>query len=204
MGTPRPARPFPNLPLLRVVGQVGAAFVVAEGADGVYVIDQHAAHERVLYERLLGAREADGEAAPPRQPLLDPPLLELSAPQAAALERYEGALAGLGYGLEPFGERALRVRSVPACLAARDARSEIGAVLDDLAGAERTPVHHNAAAAVTACHAAVRAGQRLGDEEMRALLRDLERCGAPHTCPHGRPTLMHLPTAELERQFGRR
>ena len=191
----------PSLPLLRVVGQLSALFIVAEGPQGMYLIDQHAAHERVLYERLLAMA---GSGAPARQPLLDPPLLELSPTQAAALIGFERSLAAVGFDLEPFGDAAVRLRALPALLSPRDARSSLLALLDDLAGADRVPARYDPVAAATACHAAVRAGQTLSPEEMRALLRDLEQADNPHTCPHGRPTLLHLPTEDLERRFGRR
>ena len=98
----------------------------------------------------------------------------------------------------------MRLRALPALLSPRDARSSLLALLDDLAGADRVPARYDPVAAATACHAAVRAGQTLSPEEMRALLRDLEQADNPHTCPHGRPTLLHLPTEDLERRFGRR
>ena len=179
---------------------MGATFLVAEGPDALYLIDQHGAHERVLYERLLAA-PAGPEA---RQPLLDPPLLELSAEQAAALAGHEAALTALGFELEPFGERTLRLRALPACWAPGDARSALLALLDDLAGPDRVPERHDPVAASAACHAAVRAGQRLEPLELRALLRDLERCLNPHTCPHGRPTLLRLSNQDLARRFLRR
>ena len=208
---PRPlTAPLPRLPLLRLVGQLRQTFLVAEGPEGMVLVDQHAAHERVLYERLLAA----GAGAPsPRQILLQPPLLELTAPQAAALDERAADLRALGFETEPFGERTLRLRALPACLsrpgAERDARALLAALLDDLAGAPPEPERGAAtqpqrAAASAACHGALRAGRTLATAEMRALLHDLEACDNPHTCPHGRPTLLAFPAADLERQFGRR
>ena len=202
--------PLPRLPLLRLVGQLRGTFLVAEGPEGMVLVDQHAAHERVLYERLLAAGAG---AASPRQILLQPPLLELTAPQAAALDQRAADLRALGFETEPFGERTLRLRALPACLsrpgAERDARALLAALLDDLAGAPPQPARDAAAgpqraAASAACHGAVRAGRMLAAAEMRALLQDLEACENPHTCPHGRPTLLAFPAADLERQFGRR
>jgi DNA mismatch repair protein MutL len=211
---------LPNLPLLRVVGQLRATFIVAEGPDGMVLLDQHAAHERVVYESLLAktsvgtaeagqAQESEtqeqgaaGSAA--RQPLLDPPLLELSAAQAAAWASHDAALAVAGFELEDFGDRSLRLRAIPAAMGERDARASLLAVLDDLAGAVAEPQHHDPVLASTACHASVRAGQTLDIEEMRALLRGLERCDNPQTCPHGRPTLIEFPADDLYRRFGRR
>ncbi len=207
---------LPGLPLLRVVGQLRATFIIAEGPEGMVLLDQHAAHERVVYESLLGkagsglagdsaentpARSSDHTVA--RQPLLDPPLLELSAAQAAAWASHDEALALAGFELEDFGDRSLRLRAVPAAMGERDARASLFAVLDDLAGAVAEPQHHDPVLASTACHASVRAGQTLDVEEMRTLLRDLERCNNPQTCPHGRPTLIEFAADDLYRRFGR-
>ena len=200
-GAPAP-RPATGLPLLRLVGQVQDCFLVAEGPQGMVLIDQHAAHERVWYERLLA--RGTGEAG--RQALLEPTLVELTPPQAAALLENEAALAAQGLELEPFGERALRLRALPACLgrAECDPRAALGALLDDLAEGGSVPPRHDPLTASLACHASVRAGQTLQLDEMRALLRDLERCENPHTCPHGRPTLVEFAASELQRRFGRR
>ena len=187
------------LPLLRLVGQLRSMFLVAEGPQGMVLIDQHAAHERVVYEQLLG-RDA-GQTA--RQELLDPPLLELTPEQAAAWSAHGESLLLAGFVVEDFGDRAVRLRAVPAAMGERDARAALLAVLDDLAGAERVPLHHDPALASTACHASVRAGQTLSQDEMRRLLHDLEACENPHTCPHGRPTLIEFEAAELMRRFGR-
>ena len=195
-----------GLPLLRLVGQLRATFIVAEGPDGMLLIDQHAAHERVVYERLLAARGSPGGV---QQALLEPLLLELTVDQAAALAGHDNALHALGFTLEPFGDRALRVRTVPAVLmnsetGAAATRASLEAVLDDLAGAPVEAAHHDTVAASAACHGSVRAGMTLAPEEMTALLHNLEACDNPHTCPHGRPTFIGFPAADLERQFGRR
>jgi DNA mismatch repair protein MutL len=198
-GAPRSQREM--LPLLRVVGQMAQAYVVAEGPDGLYLVDQHAAHERVLYDRLLAGLPRDGSAV---QPLLEPLLVELAAPEAAALAEHAEALAALGFDLEPFGERAWILRQVPILLGGRDLKAALHAILADLDAGRRLPTIAERAAAAVACHAAVRAGMQLSLEEMRQLLEDLERTPNPRTCPHGRPTIVHLSTTDLERQFGRR
>ena len=193
---------LPGLPILRLLGQLRSTFIVAEGPQGMVLIDQHAAHERVTYERLLAARNDANDAAT-QQALLDPPLLELSVAQAAALAQHVEALSAFGFSLEPFGDRSLRLRAVPACFGERDARASLTAVLDDLAGEERRAQRNDPVAASTACHSSVRAGQTLKTEEMSAVLRDLEQCDNPHSCPHGRPTLVEFATRDLLRQFGR-
>jgi DNA mismatch repair protein MutL len=190
------------LPLLRVVGQMGTTYVIAEGPDGMYLIDQHAAHERVVYDRILVQR---GQAAArPAQPLLEPALAELDPVQAATLEEHRENLAGLGLEVEPFGDTSYLVRSVPAGVGGADVVGALRSLLDQLAGERRVSDPFARAAATVACHASVRAGTALAMDEMRRLVEDLERTGSPRTCPHGRPTLIHVSTELLERQFGRR
>ncbi|MCL4231775.1 MAG: DNA mismatch repair endonuclease MutL [Dehalococcoidia bacterium] len=190
------------LPLLRVVGQVGLTYIIAEGPDGMYLIDQHAAHERVVYDRIVAQRAAAG--APATQPLLEPELLELDALQAATAAEFADHLAGLGLGLEPFGERGYLVRAVPAGVGGTGVVSALRSLLDQLAGERRVADPFARAAATVACHGSVRAGTAMALEEMRALIEDLARTGSPRTCPHGRPTLVHVGADAIERQFGRR
>ncbi len=189
------------LPMLRVVGQLNATYVICEGPDGMYLLDQHAAHERVVYDRLVAApRVAEGNV----QPLLEPLVLELEAGLAATLDEHRESLARLGLETEPFGDNAALVRSVPAGLGSRDVIEEVRALLQKLENEQRVDDPFGKAAATVACHASVRAGMLLSMEEMRRLVEDLERTTAPRTCPHGRPTLVHLGTEAIERQFGRR
>jgi DNA mismatch repair protein MutL len=197
------ARPRPDerpaVPVLRVIGQMGTTYIIAEGPDGMYLIDQHAAHERVLYERIL---DRQGSADPEIQGLLTPAIVETTPAQEAILSGTTETLRGLGFDLEPFGAGALAVRAVPAVLAGRDAARAVYELLDALAAPEDTPVADRAPMTL-ACHAAVRAGMTLSLEEMRGLIRELERCKAPRTCPHGRPTMMHLSASALDREFRR-
>ena len=190
------------LPLLRVVGQMGTTYVIAEGPDGMYLIDQHAAHERVVYDRIV-ARMAD-PAALPVQPLLEPALAELDPLQSATLEEHRHHLQTLGLDVEPFGERAYLLRAVPSGIGGTDVVGALRALLDQLAGDRRVTDPFGRAAATVACHASVRAGTALAMEEMRRLVEDLGSTTSPRTCPHGRPTLIHVSTDLLERQFGRR
>jgi DNA mismatch repair protein MutL len=192
-----------QLPLLRPVGQIENTYVIAEGPDGLYLVDQHAAHERVLYERFL-ARGENG--ARELQPLLQPATLELTPRQRALLDAFAGELAAAGLEVEPFGEGAHIVRAVPPALAGRDAARAVGELLD-LLEREDLVVGQDGAhrvAASLACHASVRAGQTMTEEEQRELLRLLEAADQPRTCPHGRPTMIHISVQALERQFGRR
>jgi DNA mismatch repair protein MutL len=198
------------LPLLRPVGQVGNTYVIAEGPEGMYLIDQHAAHERVLYERFLRERR---DGVRDVQPLLQPAPVELTPGQRARLVEFGGELEASGLCVEPFGaDGAYLVRAVPPALAGRDAARAVSELLDLLAredlpadGAPGEPqdTAHRVAASL-ACHAAVRAGQSMGDEEQRELLRLLEGAEHARTCPHGRPTMVHLSADTLARQFRRR
>jgi DNA mismatch repair protein MutL len=191
-----------SLPLLRPVGQLGNTYVIAEGPDGMYLIDQHAAHERVLYERFL-TQGRDG--ALDVQPLLQPQPLELTARQRALLEGFAAELESSGLSVEPFGDGTYLVRAVPPALAGGDVVRAISELLD-LLGREDGPTEEPAhrVAASLACHASVRAGQTMTDDEQRELLRLLESAEHPRTCPHGRPTMIHLSSDTLARQFRRR
>jgi len=204
---PPPAGPAAHshrdvLPLLRVVGQLNATYIVAEGPDGMYLVDQHAAHERVVYDRLLAQRATAG--APAVQPLLEPLLIETGAALASVAAASEADLQALGLVLEPFGEGVLLLRQVPVGFRADDPVAAVVSVLEAIERDERVPAGFGRAAATIACHSSVRAGMALSTEEMRRLLEDLAATATPRTCPHGRPTLVLLGTEAIERQFGRR
>jgi DNA mismatch repair protein MutL len=195
--------PMAGFPLLRPVGQVGRSYLVAEGPDGIYLIDQHAAHERVLFERLMEQVASGGVDS---QGLLEAEMVELSADQAPLLEDQRATLNRLGFDVEPFGRRAFRVRALPALLGGLSAEVALRAAVEDFEEDE-TPLLAEVEARLAArvCkRGAVKAGQILSLAEQQQLIRDLERCRAPRTCPHGRPTMIHLSVETLERQFGRR
>jgi DNA mismatch repair protein MutL len=191
----------PALPPLRIIGQAATMFIIAEGPDGVYLIDQHAAHERILYERMLLDRTR-GDV--PRQPLLEPEVVALPVDEADQLEEMVPALSHLGLDIEPFGPNTFLVRAVPAQLkhlAAADLLADIAAT-----AGECSPVEEELEEIVIRhiCkRAAVKAGQVLAREEMDQLIRDLERTRNPRTCPHGRPTVVQISTEELVKHFGR-
>ena len=190
------------LPLLRVVGQMNATYIVAEGPSGMYLIDQHAAHERIRYDEIVARREAAQE--PARQPLLEPVLLELDVQQAATLAEHQERLGVLGLDVESFGQREVLVRAIPAGFASTDIAGALRGFIDRLGSERRVTDPFARAAATVACHSSVRAGQSLALDEMRRLVEDLEKTANPGTCPHGRPTLIHVATDLIERQFGRR
>lgn len=191
-----------RLPIMRVIGQVGAAYIIAEGPDGLYLIDQHAAHERILYEQFLAQKQKQRIAS---QGLVAAATVYLSPSQAHLVEEQLPLLASLGFEIESFGPNAFRVRAVPAILNRVDPAAALATVVADLEN-EITPLQSEIEALVIkrVCKtAAVKAGQVLTREEMEAMIVQLEACDVPHTCPHGRPTLIHLSAALLARQFGR-
>jgi len=190
------------LPLLRLIGQFGGAYLLAEAPDGLYLIDQHAAHERVLFERFMLQRPK----GVPAQALLEPALLQLPPATASLLHDQMDVLGRVGFEVEPFGPNTFRVRAIPALLSGADPLAAVRVVVEDFEEDE-APLQAEIEAKVIArvCkRAAVKAGQSLTLEEQRALLRDLETCQSPRTCPHGRPTMIHLSVDLLERQFGRK
>jgi DNA mismatch repair protein MutL len=199
--SPHSAEPVAkSLPILRVVGQMANTYIIAEGPDGMYLIDQHAAHERVLFERIRNQRS---RRAVEVQGLLQPVPVELTVRQQELLELQSEALSEYGFGIEHFGERTYLVRSVPALLSGQNVAQSLVEVLDFLAEGEKGDRREEIAISL-ACHGAVRAGQALSHEEMRDLIRQLEQASQPRTCPHGRPTMIHLSASQLEKGFGRR
>jgi DNA mismatch repair protein MutL len=192
-----------RLPLLRLVGQVGAAYLVAEGPDGLYLIDQHAAHERILFERLMAQQNENQIAS---QALLQPITLELSPESAPLLMGNLAILNRYGFQVEPFGQFAFLIRALPALMADADPRAALLALVEDFEEDEE-PLKNEMEARLIAriCkRAAVKSGKVLTPAEQTALVDGLEGCRSPRTCPHGRPTMIHLSADLLERQFGRR
>ena len=188
-----------SLPVLRVVGQVMSAYIVAEGPDGLYLIDQHAAHERVRFDKVTRQRE---QRQPEVQGLLEPVNLEVTPRQDAVMKSCLTSLGEFGFTLEPFGERTYLVRSVPALVAGDDWPGMLREMLDVLSGEAKSRWEERMVASI-ACHGAIKSGQSLSDAEMRSLVRQLEQTANPHTCPHGRPTVIRLSAGQLEREFGR-
>jgi DNA mismatch repair protein MutL len=203
---PGPAQPLmpdssrPELPILRVLGQASSTYIIAEGPDGLYLIDQHAAHERVLFEKALAQRS---RRAVDVQPLLEPLAIELSLKQEETLRTGGEQLAQFGFGIEPFGDRTYLVRAVPAMLAGKGIADAVKEALDSLDDETAGANEEERIARSVACHGSVRAGQVLSLDEMRELIRQLEKATSPRTCPHGRPTMIHLSAGRLEREFGR-
>jgi DNA mismatch repair protein MutL len=196
------AMPMVGVPLLRLIGQIASSYLVAEGPDGLYLIDQHAAHERVLFERFTMQRESPIEA----QTLLQPVTVDLNPASARLLTDQLPILKNFGFMIEPFGPASFLVRAIPSLLAGSDPAAALQVLVEDFEEDER-PLQSQIEARIIArvCkRAAIKAGQVLSSKEQQALLSDLESCQSPRTCPHGRPTMIHLPVDLLERQFGRK
>ncbi len=192
-----------QFPILRLIGQIGATYIVAEGQDGLYLIDQHAAHERVLFEKLVAQAELQKI---PSQRLLTPVAVGFPGDSAKLLGSQLPLLAHFGFEIEEFGPNTFQVRSMPALFAGSDPTAALRSVVEDFEEDE-TPLQseiEKKLAARVCKRMAVKGGKTLSSDEQRALLTDLENCSSPRTCPHGRPTMIHLPIEMLERQFGRR
>jgi DNA mismatch repair protein MutL len=195
-----------KLPILRVLGQVSQSYIITEGPDGVYMVDQHAAHERILLERMIAEWR---ERAAASQLLLEPLPIELAPAEREAVEDHLERLQAIGFAIEPFGGDALLVRAIPAALAGRTRPQPIRELLLELVGADAEAASHGEtweehALANVACKAAIKAGQTLSSEEQRELIRQLEGASGRQSCCHGRPTMVHLSLSALERQFDRR
>src|SRR5512145_1080375 len=199
---PTASQPAP-IPLLRLVGQIGATYLVAEGPDGLYLIDQHAAHERVLFEKLMAQHALKNI---PSQALLTPIAVTLPPQSSHLLITQLPFLIHFGFDVEEFGPNTFQVRAMPALFMGSDPAAALRALVEDFEEDE-SPLQNEIEAKLAArvCkRLAVKGGQSLSNEEQRALLIDLEACDSPRTCPHGRPTMIHLSVDMLERQFGRR
>ncbi|HSW57866.1 MAG TPA: DNA mismatch repair endonuclease MutL [Dehalococcoidales bacterium] len=189
------ATPLMSLPLLRLLGQLACEFIVAEGPDGLYLIDQHAAHERIMLDKLQRQRTAGGLE---KQGLLPSSTLEIEPRLAATLQNYLESARETGFDIEPFGQNAFLVRSIPAVLSGRDWQAALRESLDGQGSWSELLLNR------VACHSAVRAGQVLNPEEMRDMLRQLEKTELPNSCPHGRPTMVQITRSQIEKEFGRR
>jgi len=194
-------------PILRLVGQIAASYLAAEGPDGLYLIDQHAAHERVLYERMLAQyQHADKNSPIPAQALLQPEVVMLPPASARLVADQLEILARCGFQVEVFGPNTFRISSVPVLLSGMTPSSALKVLVEEFEEDE-TPLGAQIEQRLIAriCkRAAVKAGHVLSMEEQQALLKDLVDCVSPRTCPHGRPTMIHISVDLLERQFGRR
>jgi DNA mismatch repair protein MutL len=192
--------PTMELPVLRILGQLANTYIIAEGPNGLYLIDQHAAHERILYDRIS---EQWAQKEVEVQGLLQPITIEFSPREEETLRTSKEFLAEFGFTIEPFGNRSYVIRAIPALMARANIIEIITALLDNLASKESPNPWEEKIAESLACHGAIRAGQQLSNEEMRELIKQLEQTKQPRACPHGRPTMIHLSSHQLEKEFGR-
>jgi DNA mismatch repair protein MutL len=190
------------LPPLRIMGQLGTTYIVAEGPEGMYLLDQHAAHERVLFEQLLAEHE---KAEVTSQALLEAEVVDLAPEAADLLEEHLDVLRDLGFRVESFGGSTMLVRALPTLVTDVNPAQ----VLEDVAAAllaGDTPLETDVEEVIArhVCkQAAIKAGQVMDRAEMEELIRALEQCESPRTCPHGRPTMIHLSVQQLAQEFGR-
>jgi DNA mismatch repair protein MutL len=195
--------PLLNVPL-RLVGVIGRLYVVLESDRGLVLLDQHAAHERILFEEMLTRLEKNDQA--PSQKLLLPATLELSARDANFVREQLPVLARLGVGLSEFGERTFLLDALPPFVKASDPRRFVLQMIDELkaAGQEVNTLRlGEQMVAKTVCRHAVKANDPLAGPELEKLIQNLRQCAMPYTCPHGRPTLIEMNFRELEKKFGR-
>jgi DNA mismatch repair protein MutL len=201
------AEPAPDdlaAPLGAARAQIHETYIVAQTRDGLVLVDQHAAHERLVYERLKRARAEQGVA---RQALLSPLVVDLDEADAALLVEARDLLASLGLAVESFGPGAVAVHEAPAEMKVAAIEPLLRDLADSLAeDGQAAPLEKKLdhVLATMACHHSVRAGRRLAPEEMNALLREMERTPGAGQCNHGRPTYVELKLADIEKLFGRR
>lgn len=201
---PAPDAAAQCFPLGAARAQVHENYIIAQTETGIVIVDQHAAHERLVYEKLKAQKANSGIAS---QALLIPEIVDLTEAEAARILSIAPDLAELGLHIEPFGGTAIAVRETPALLGRCDARALIRDIIDDLTDqgdSQRLRARVDAVLSSMACHGSVRSGRRMSAEEMNALLREMERTPHSGQCNHGRPTWVQLSLTDIERLFGRR
>jgi DNA mismatch repair protein MutL len=192
-----------KIPLLRPIGQLGRTYIAAEGPDGLYLIDQHAAHERILYEKFINQSENDKSA----QLLLEPVVIDFPSSYLEKFEQQQKVLSEIGFQFEQFGPGVYKLTSVPPVMINVDPKEALFNIFDDKGNSadQKMNIVNKDAIIKNICkRIAIKGGQVLSGEEQKQLIRDLENCKNPRTCPHGRPTMIHISVDVLERQFGRK
>jgi len=191
-------------PAFQIIGVLNRLYVLMENAEGLVLVDQHAAHERVLFEQLRRRMEEQGV---PAQRMLLPQIFSLPPRDAEWVERNVATLQKMGIGVEPFGPNSFRIESLPAFLEVSDAAAFLREIIDELKSTARStsPLRLGEdMIAKTVCRHAVKANDELNNPEVEKLIRDLLACDLPYCCPHGRPTMIQISLAELEKKFGRK
>lgn len=194
---------FRKLPAMQIIGQLNSSYLIASSADSMYLIDQHAACERINYESLKKKRSND---APKTQSLLNPKIVDLSLKDASVIRENIDLLKGAGFDIEPYSETSFSVRSVPVILGRQYDDKTITDIIDGIVEAAKTSGLDDLKDAIIktiACKASVKAGERMEEKEVINLLKDLEACDSPYTCPHGRPTIIEMTMKEIEKRFMR-
>ncbi|QSH40154.1 DNA mismatch repair endonuclease MutL [Lentisphaerota bacterium ZTH] len=190
---------FPGGEALKILGFIDATYILASGEDGLIIIDQHAAHERVMFEKML-----KGSTEEPAQRLLLPVTLEFTRAEAAFIEKNKALLAQLGFEIEPLSSNTVMLNSIPASLRQENCGGLVRDLLANLLDEGRAGKTGIENVARAACKAAVKAHDHLSLHEARSLLRQMAECDMPFSCPHGRPTIISITLSELEKRFGRR
>lgn len=199
---PQHRLPYTGETILRLIGQIATTYLVAEGPDGLYLIDQHAAHERILFEKFMEQRDH----TIPTQSLLEPAMVNLTPSETDLIQGQLDVLKRIGFDIEEFGLNSFLIRGLPALFKDMDPTKAVRVLIEDFEENE-IPFEGEIEKKIIGriCKtAAIKAGKVLSKDEQAALLSSLEACESPRTCPHGRPTMIHLSVDLLERQFGRK
>ena len=193
-----------TIPELRLIGQAQRTFILADGPDGLYVLDQHAAHERVIFDRVFHQRTSQPADS---QKLMLPERATLDEFQHETLVQHLGLIEQQGFSLQPLGDLTWQITAVPLPLTAPHCpgpEHALQRLLDEFAAEQIVSSPQQAVAATIACHSATRAGDVLDEDEMQAIIDQLAKTPEPHRCPHGRPTIVQISTLRLEQEFRRR
>lgn len=193
---------FRKLPQFSILGQISNTYIIAESENSMYLIDQHAAHERINYEHLKKSRPDTHSA----QSLLTPKIINLSLKDSSILKEHLSILKTIGFDIEPYSDNSFSVRSIPVIIGKQYDDSKITDLLDDLIETSRTTTINDlkeSTIQMIACKASIKAGDPLTEKQMLDLLKDLEHCDSPYTCPHGRPTMIEMTMSEIEKRFKR-
>jgi DNA mismatch repair protein MutL len=193
-----------QLPKISLIGQILYTYIVAQSGDELLLIDQHAAHERVLFDRLMGS-EKEGKRE--QQELLSPMTLELTPKQMNFMTQNLELLSSMGFEIEPFGGNTFQVRAVPVVLREIIDSKTLHDIIDELVDVGKTKHEEEIrekAMAIVACHSAIRAGEELSRIEMKSLMESLYATENPYSCPHGRPSIMSISKGEIEKRFKRK
>ena len=188
------------LPILRPIGQMNLTYVISEGPDGLYLIDQHAAHERILYEKV---KNGDYEDLKSSQILIEPLVIDLSAEQSRIIELFKDKFIEFGFDFEPFGLGKHILRAIPKMFLDKSNERAVTELINDIDEGMGVDDIKDKFAATIACHFSVRAGKNLIEQEITSLIQNLEKCDNPNMCPHGRPTMLKLSLNKIESHFGR-